>query len=86
MVTRYTDILGSADIPVLDLAGNQSQLGELLTQRIAPEFEGYITIEISNTTPLPAKIYANEGIAQVLFFEGGGNDGQICGQEALRCQ
>lgn len=35
-----------------------------------PEFEGNITIEISNTTPLPAKIYANEGIAQVLFFEG----------------
>lgn len=35
-----------------------------------PEFEGHITIEISNTTPLPAKIYANEGIAQVLFFQG----------------
>jgi len=35
-----------------------------------PGFEGYITIEISNTTPLPAKIYANEGIAQVLFFQG----------------
>lgn len=35
-----------------------------------PEFEGHITIEISNTTPLPAKIYANEGIAQVLFFSG----------------
>ena len=35
-----------------------------------PEFEGHITIEISNTTPLPAKIYANEGIAQVLFLEG----------------
>ncbi|AHK63081.1 dCTP deaminase [Chlamydia avium] len=34
-----------------------------------PEWEGYVTIEISNTTPLPAKIYANEGIAQVLFFE-----------------
>jgi dCTP deaminase len=33
------------------------------------EWEGYATIEISNTTPLPAKIYANEGIAQVLFFE-----------------
>ena len=32
-------------------------------------WEGYITIEISNTTPLPARIYANEGIAQVLFFE-----------------
>lgn len=37
-----------------------------------PEFEGHITIEISNTTPLPAKIYANEGIAQVLFLEGDG--------------
>ena len=37
---------------------------------LEPEFEGYITIEISNTTPLPAKIYSNEGIAQVIFFEG----------------
>ncbi|MEO5739246.1 MAG: dCTP deaminase [Vicinamibacterales bacterium] len=35
-----------------------------------PEWEGHVTLEISNTTPLPAKIYANEGIAQVLFFEG----------------
>ena len=34
-----------------------------------PEWEGYVTLEISNTTPLPAKIYANEGIAQVLFFQ-----------------
>ena len=34
-----------------------------------PEWEGYVTLEISNTTPLPAKIYANEGISQVLFFE-----------------
>ena len=34
-----------------------------------PEWEGHVTIEISNTTPLPAKIYANEGIAQVLFFQ-----------------
>ena len=34
-----------------------------------PEWEGYVTLEISNTTPLPAKIYAMEGIAQVLFFE-----------------
>jgi dCTP deaminase len=34
-----------------------------------PQWEGYVTLEISNTTPLPAKIYANEGIAQVLFFE-----------------
>ncbi len=35
-----------------------------------PEWEGYVTLEISNTTPLPAKIYANEGIAQVVFFTG----------------
>ena len=34
-----------------------------------PSWEGYVTLEISNTTPLPAKIYANEGLAQVLFFE-----------------
>ena len=34
-----------------------------------PEWEGTATLEISNTTPLPAKIYANEGIAQVVFFE-----------------
>jgi dCTP deaminase len=34
-----------------------------------PEWEGFVTLEVSNTTPLPAKIYANEGIAQVLFFE-----------------
>src|SRR5713101_5706004 len=33
-----------------------------------PEWEGYVTLEISNTTPLPARIYSNEGIAQVLFF------------------
>lgn len=40
-----------------------------------PEWEGYVTLEISNTTPLPAKIYSNEGIAQVLFFEG--NEGPL---------
>lgn len=34
-----------------------------------PEWEGQVTLEFSNTTPLPAKIYANEGVAQVLFFE-----------------
>jgi len=34
-----------------------------------PEWEGYVTLEISNTTPLPARIYAQEGIAQVLFFQ-----------------
>ena len=35
-----------------------------------PEWEGFVTLEISNTTPLPAKVYSNEGIAQVLFFQG----------------
>jgi dCTP deaminase len=34
-----------------------------------PQWEGFVTLEISNTTPLPARIYANEGIAQVLFFQ-----------------
>jgi dCTP deaminase len=36
---------------------------------LEPEWEGHVTLEFSNTTPLPAKIYANEGIAQMLFFE-----------------
>ena len=35
-----------------------------------PEWEGHVTLEFSNTTPLPAKIYAHEGVAQVLFFQG----------------
>jgi dCTP deaminase len=39
-----------------------------------PEWEGFVTLEISNTTPLPARVYANEGIAQVLFFE----SDQVC--------
>jgi dCTP deaminase len=36
---------------------------------LEPEWEGHVTLELSNTTPLPAKIYANEGVAQMLFFE-----------------
>jgi len=36
---------------------------------LEPEWEGYVTLEFSNTTTLPAKIYANEGVAQMLFFE-----------------
>ena len=39
-----------------------------------PEWEGFVTLEISNTTPLPARIYAGEGIAQVLFFQ----SDQVC--------
>ncbi len=37
---------------------------------LEPEWEGYVTLEFSNTSPLPAKIYANEGACQFLFFEG----------------
>lgn len=44
---------------------------------LEPDWEGTITIEISNTTPNPAKIYANEGIAQILFFR--------CDQPAMPC-
>lgn len=39
---------------------------------LEPEWEGHVTLELSNTTPLPAKIYANEGICQFLFFRGDG--------------
>ena len=42
---------------------------------LEPEWEGYVTLEFSNTTPLPAKIYANEGVAQMLFFE----SDEVCG-------
>ena len=41
-----------------------------------PEWEGHVTLEISNTTPLPARVYANEGICQVLFYEADADD--IC--------
>ena len=40
-----------------------------------PEWEGFVTLEISNTTPLPARIYANEGVAQMLFLE----SDEVCG-------
>ena len=39
-----------------------------------PDWEGHVTLEISNTTPLPARVYANEGICQVLFFEADADD------------
>ena len=41
---------------------------------LEPEWEGYVTLEFSNTTPLPAKIYANEGVAQVIFLESDPDD------------
>ena len=42
---------------------------------LEPEWEGHVTLEFSNTTPLPAKIYANEGVAQMLFLE----SDEVCG-------
>jgi dCTP deaminase len=39
-----------------------------------PEWEGFVTLEISNTTPLPARIYANEGLCQILFFQSDADD------------
>jgi hypothetical protein len=42
---------------------------------LEPEWCGHLTLEISNTTPLPAKIYSNEGLAQLLFFQGDGGAG-----------
>ena len=44
---------------------------------LEPEWEGHVTLEFSNTTPLPARIYANEGVAQMLFFQADADD--ICG-------
>jgi len=58
---------------------------------LEPEWEGHVTLEFSNTTPLPAKIYANEGVAQVIFFESDepcetsykDRDGKYQGQEGV---
>lgn len=48
-----------------------ARVGVILnTTPFEPAWRGFVTLEISNTTPLPARIYANEGIGQVLFFEG----------------
>ena len=44
----------------------------LTSHSLEPEWEGHVTLEFSNTTTLPAKIYANEGVAQMLFFTGDG--------------
>lgn len=58
---------------------------------LEPEWEGHITLEFSNTTPLPAKIYANEGVAQILFLESdevcevsyGDREGKYQGQQGV---
>ena len=61
---------------------------------LEPEWEGYVTLEFSNTTPLPAKIYANEGVAQVIFFESDevcetsykDRGGKYQGQQGVTCR
>ena len=47
-----------------------------------PEWEGFVTLEISNTTPLPAKIYANEGLCQIIFFQAD----EVCESQLRRSQ
>jgi len=79
-VVGVRDVLGDHDVYCLTVpeAGNFAlQAGVFVSNcglivnvtPFEPEWEGFVTLEISNTTPLPAKIYANEGIAQVLFFQ-----------------
>ena len=46
-----------------------ARCGIIVVTPLEPEWEGHVTLEFSNTTTLPAKIYANEGVAQMLFFE-----------------
>ena len=80
-VAAIRDVAGDHDVYCLTVpeAGNFALAAGVFVQNCGiitnvtpfePEWEGFVTLEISNTTPLPAKIYANEGIAQVLFFKG----------------
>ena len=78
-VTGITEFPGTHDVYCLTVpeAGNFALEAGVFVQNCGiivnvtpfePEWEGYVTLEFSNTTPLPAKIYANEGVAQVIFF------------------
>ncbi len=80
-VTAVRDVAGTHDVYCLTVpeAGNFALESGVFVHNCGlivnvtpfePGWEGYVTLEISNTTPLPAKIYAYEGISQVLFFEG----------------
>ena len=80
-VTAVRELAGDHDVYCLTVpeAGNFALAAGVFVRNCGiitnvtpfePEWEGYVTLEISNTTPLPARIYANEGIAQVIFFEG----------------
>jgi deoxycytidine triphosphate deaminase len=79
-VVAIREIAGDHDVYCLTVpeAGNFALEGGVFVQNcgiivnvtpLEPEWEGHVTLEFSNTTPLPAKIYANEGVAQMLFFE-----------------
>ena len=79
-VVAVREIAGDHDVYCLTVpeAGNFALEGGVFVQNcgiivnvtpLEPEWEGHVTLEFSNTTPLPAKIYANEGVAQMLFFE-----------------
>jgi deoxycytidine triphosphate deaminase/intein/homing endonuclease len=79
-VVAIGEIAGDHDVYCLTVpeAGNFALQGGVFVQNcgiivnvtpLEPEWEGHVTLEFSNTTPLPAKIYANEGVAQMLFFE-----------------
>ena len=79
-VTSVTPVAGDHDVYCLTVpeAGNFALESGVFVHNCGiivnvtpfePEWEGYVTLEFSNTTPLPAKIYANEGVAQVIFFE-----------------
>jgi dCTP deaminase len=79
-VARVREIAGEHDVYCLTVpeAGNFALAAGVFVRNCGiivnvtpfePEWEGFVTLEFSNTTPLPAKIYANEGVAQVIFFE-----------------
>jgi len=79
-VVAVRELAGDHDVYCLTVpeAGNFALEGGVFVQNcgiivnvtpLEPEWEGHVTLEFSNTTPLPAKIYANEGVAQMLFFE-----------------
>jgi deoxycytidine triphosphate deaminase len=79
-VTAVREIAGEHDVYCLTVpeAGNFALEAGVFVRNcgiivnvtpLEPEWEGHVTLEFSNTTPLPAKIYANEGVAQMLFFE-----------------
>ena len=85
-VVRVRDLPGEHDVYCLTVpeAGNFALEAGVFVHNcgiivnvtpLEPEWEGHVTLEFSNTTPLPAKIYANEGVAQMLFFE----SDEVCG-------